>query len=331
MQNLQLQHRTVLITGGTGFIGRHLVQAAQAKGANVVVLSRRRIPSNELPCRTMVGDLAEPATLAGICEGVDIVFHLAGNAHALDEPDHKIALLSSRVTVDGTRYLLEEANRARVRAFVFFSSVKAMGEGGDICLDETAENAPVSAYGKAKRDAEKLVLSAANLSVTVLRLPLVYGPGCKGNLPRMIQAVAHGRFPPLPETNNRRSLVDARDVVQAGLLAATDPTAAGKTYIVTDGEVYSTRAIYELICAALGRPVPRWSLPLSVLRAVAAAGSAVGSLTGRRFILDTDSLEKLISSACYSSEKIRCDLNYRPTHTLGSSLREMCRVLEEQS
>lgn len=331
MQNLQLQHRTVLITGGTGFIGRHLVQAAQAKGANVVVLSRRRIPSNELPCRTMVGDLAEPATLAGICEGIDTVFHLAGNAHALDEPDHKIALLSSRVTVDGTRYLLEEANRARVRAFVFFSSVKAMGEGGDICLDETAENAPVSAYGKAKRDAEKLVLSAANLSVTVLRLPLVYGPGCKGNLPRMIQAVAHGRFPPLPETNNRRSLVDARDVVQAGVLAATDPTAAGKIYIVTDGEVYSTRAIYELICAALGRPVPRWSLPLSVLRAVAAAGSAVGSLTGKRFILDTDSLEKLIGSACYSSEKIRCDLNYRPAHTLGSSLREMCRVLEEQS
>lgn len=319
-----LRGRTVLITGGTGFIGRHLARAAHKQGARVTVLSRDPAAARDVPCRIAAGDLTRPATLRGICDGVDTVFHLAGNAHAFDEPDEEVALLSARVTTDGTRRLLAEAARAGVRAFVFFSSVKAMGEGGEACLDETAGNPPLTGYGKAKRAAEQAVLGTPNMAATVLRLPLVYGPGCKGNLPRMIRAVARGRFPPLPETNNRRSMVDVRDVVQAALLAATHPVAAGNVYIVTDGQAYSSRRIYESICAALRRPVPRWTLPVSLLRIMARAGNVVGRLTRRRFVIDIDSLEKLIGSAHYSSAKIQRDLNYRPVHRLEDSLPEMC-------
>jgi len=181
-----------------------------------------------------------------------------------------------------------------------------MGEGSDVCLDETADCRPVSVYGKARYEAERLVLDTGQrgLSTTVLRLPMVYGPGCKGNLPRMIQAVARGRFPPLPEMGNRRSLVDVRDVVQAALLAATKPVAAGKVYIVTDGQAYSTRRMYELICASLQRPIPRWALPLSLLHAAASIGDMISYLSGKRFVIDSDSLQKLIGSAWYSSEKI---------------------------
>lgn len=322
---LVFDRKRVLVTGGSGFIGRYLVSALLKNGADISVLSRHYPVAGGNVQKIVMGDLTQPDTLKGICAGVDMIFHLGGYAHVVDQPDGKSAALNWRVTVEGTRFLLEEARRAGVHSFVYFSSVKAMGEGGEICLDETAESRPVTAYGKAKHEAEKLVLGAttADLATTVLRLPMVYGRGCKGNLPRMIQAVANSRFPPLPETGNRRSLVEVRDVVQAALLSATNAIAVGKVYIVTDNQIYSSHQIYRWICAALQIKVPRWTAPLPLLRLMARLGDKISHLSGRPFILDTDTLEKLIGSAWYSSEKIHRELNYRPIQTLENSLPEM--------
>jgi nucleoside-diphosphate-sugar epimerase len=158
---------------------------------------------------------------------------------------------------------------------------------------------------------------------------MVYGPGCKGNLPRMVQAIDRGRFPPLRETGNKRSMVDVRDVVQAALLAATHPVATGKMYIVTDGQAYSTRQIYEWILAALQRPVPRWTVPPALLRWAACMGDVIGYLGGRRFIFDTYTLNKLAESAWYSSSKICHELNYQPRHNLRDSIHEMVRAFKK--
>lgn len=323
--NGDISRATVLVTGGTGFIGRHLVAALLQYGARVKVLSRRRSPGGVRAYATVVGDLSRPETLEGACRDVDIVFHLGGHAHADEQRDGKSEPLIRRINVDGTRALIERSLEAGVARFLFFSSVKAMGEGGEACLDETVDCRPVSAYGKAKRDAERLVLEAGGkgISATVLRLPMVYGPGGKGNLPRMIKAVEQGRFPPLPDTGNRRSMVDARDVVRAALLAAANPVAAGATYIVTDGQAYSTRQMYQWICEALQRPVPSWSIPLFLLRNAARVGDVVGRVSGRRAPLDSDALDKLIGSAWYSSGKISRELNYRPSITLKDALPDM--------
>lgn len=320
-----LSSKAILVTGATGFIGQHLVSALLEQRASVTVLSRRSPPEGVQKYKTVVGDLMLPVTLEGICDGMDIVFHLGGYAHAVDQLDGKGEEINWQVTVEGTRVLVEQSLKAGVARFLFFSSVKAMGEGGEACFDEAAEGQAVSSYGKSKHEAEQLVLEAnrQGLSSTVLRLPMVYGPGCKGNLPRMIQAVARGRFPPLPETGNKRSMVDVRDVVQAALLAATSPVAASKVYIVTDGQAYSTRQIYEWICAALQRPVPRWTVPLPLLRLASHIGDIIGRVSGRRFVLDTDALDKLLGSAWYRSQKISQELNYRPTHTLKDSLPEI--------
>ena len=323
-----LRGKNVLVTGGTGFIGQHLVNCLLDKGANVTVLSRHGLitpGTGKVRFNVVNGDLTQPATLAGVCRGVNIVFHLAGHSHALDQADDKNEDVNQRVTVNGTRALVELSLREDVERFIFFSSVKAMGEGGDTCLDETVESKPVTSYGSAKLAAETLVLEAVRrgMASTVLRLPMVYGPHCKGNLPRMIQGVACGRFPPLPDTGNKRSMVDVRDVVQAAMLAATYPSAVGKTYIVTDGQAYTTRRIYEWICVALARPVPRWVIPLVLLRFAAHIGDTIGRLSRRRFILDTDALDKLLGSAWYSSEKISRELGYKPAYMLKDSLPEM--------
>lgn len=324
-----LRRQAVLVTGGSGFIGRHLVNAFLNLGADVTVLSRHASDIDGQGYKMVTGNLAHPATLEGICQGMDIVFHLGGHAHAVDQFDGKSDEVNWQVTVEGTRTLVDQSLKEGVSRFVFFSSVKAIGENTKVCLDETSECQPTTSYGISRYEAEKLVLEAdrRGLPSTILRLPMVYGPGCKGNLPRMIQAVARGRFPPLPETGNRRSMVDVRDVVQAVLLAAMNPAAAGEVYIVTDGQTYSTRQIYEWICEALQVSVPRWTIPLPVLRIAAHFGDIIGRIKGLRFIFDTSALDKLISSAWYSSEKISRELNYRPAYTLKDSLPEMVTEL----
>ncbi|MFN3595635.1 MAG: NAD-dependent epimerase/dehydratase family protein, partial [Thiobacillaceae bacterium] len=154
-----------------------------------------------------VGDLLDPASLARACEGVDTVFHCAGYAHAFASSDPDAHW---RIDFEGTRNLVQAASEAGVRRFVFLSSVKAMAEPNDACVDEDWPGEPATPYGKAKRAAEEAVLDAGakyGMHVVNLRLAMVYGRGGRGNLERMARAIRAGWFPRLPETGNRRSLV----------------------------------------------------------------------------------------------------------------------------
>ena len=272
-------------------------------------------------------DLATRRLPEDALDGVDTIFHLAGKAHALSETRQDEAEYF-RLNTEGTGTLLEAAKNSGVRRFIFISSVKAMGEGGDVCQDETEVCRPESPYGKSKLAAERLVLEGDYVpEPVVLRLSMVYGSSRKGNLPRMIEAVAKGRFPPLPEMGNKRSMVHVEDVVQAALLAAEKPAAVGQTYIVTDGQACSTRQMYEWICEALGKPVPSWTIPTGLLKMLAKVGDGIGGVRGRRFLIDSDALDKLIGSACYSSEKIRRELGFRPAWDLRSALPEIVTSL----
>ena len=318
----------VLVAGATGFVGRKLVNALCPRKMPVFALARdlskvRTLwPQGDITGRR--GDIAKPETLNDVCAGIRSVFHLASRADEArsNETDES----HWRVTVDGTRYLLEAAAHSGVKRFINVSSVKAMGEGGEDCLDETSSATPESSYGRAKLEAERLVLEAGRkhgMHVCNLRLPLVYGRDNRGNIWRMIAAIDRGRFPPLPETNNKRSMVHVDDVIQALLLAAENPAAGGQTYIVTDGRVYSTHQIYAAIRKALGRPGSRWTIPVSLLRAAARMGDMIGKMSGRGFIFDSDVLHKLVGSAWYSCRKIEAGLGYRPTRFLEDGLREM--------
>jgi len=315
----------VLVTGATGFIGGQLCAALRQNGCEVVALARtaRTGPWDAFA----VWDAMDPVTVP---ENIDVIFHLAGKAHALAETQQDKDEYF-RINTEGTRKLLEAARAARVKRFVFFSSVKAMGEGGDICLDEQAACEPETLYGKSKLEAERLVLEGGFVpEPVVLRLSMVYGPTRKGNLPRMIESVRKGRFPPLPETGNKRSMVHVDDVVQTATLAAEKDAAIGQTYIVTDGQVCSTRQIYEWICHALEKQVPSWHVPIGMLKALARVGDGIGIFRGRRFMFDSDTLEKLLGSAYYSFGKIERELGYKPVCDLRSTLPEIIEHLNHK-
>lgn len=317
----------VLVTGAGGFIGSHLVPRLIRDGHVVRAMVYRTRPAYAWApaVEVVTGDVCDAAVMNEIAAGCEAVFHLASKAHALteiraDEETYRT------INVEGTRTVLDAAVASGARRFVLFSSVKAMGEGDSRCLDESFGGQPETPYGRSKLEAEGVVLEAgrrSDLHVACLRLPLVYGPGNKGNLYKMIAAIDRGIFPPLLEVQNQRSLVHVADVVQAAMLVMTRPEANGQRYIVTDGRVYSTRQLYELICQALGKSVPLWHLPLWVLAGAARAGDLAGQVLGRRALFDSDALEKLTGSACYRSEKITRQLGYCASLTFDRALPEL--------
>ncbi len=314
----------ILVTGAGGFVGRHLVERLRRDGHAVRALVRE---ATDFPAgvETAVGDLRDAPAMKSAAAGCEAVYHLAGKAHALTEVRGDEDLYRA-INADGTRHVLEAAAAGGARSVVVFSSVKAMGEGGGRCLDETFAGAPETPYGRSKLAAEAAAFDIgkrAGIRVACLRFPLIYGPGNKGNLLKMIAAIDRGIFPPMPDVGNRRSMVHVADAVSAAVLAAGSPAADGQCYIVTDGRAYSTRELYELICGALGKPVLRWSVPLAVLKILGAAGDAIGRVRGKRFVFDSDALDKLIGSAWYSSDKLSRELGYRPSVTLPDALPEM--------
>lgn len=316
----------VLVTGAAGFIGQHLVRRLRRDGHAVRALVRTTVPPRDSirGADNVIGDVCDAVAMKAAVDGCDRIFHLAGVAHAQDgqvDNTHHWA-----VTVEGTRNVLNGAVAAGVREVVYVSSVKAMGESTNGCLDESSPPDPQTAYGHARLAAERLVMEyglTQGLHVTCLRLPLVYGCPVKGNLFRMIAAIDRGIFPPLPELGNRRSMVHVTDVVQAAVRAAEIPAAKGQCYIVTDGQTYSTRELYERICRSLGKEIPAWHVPVWTLKVLGGLGDAIGRVLGRRFMFDSDALDKLIGSAWYSSEKISRELGYRPVRCFEDALPEM--------
>lgn len=317
----------VVVTGASGFIGRRLCARLVEDGHDVCALMRK--PCEGPWTQAFALDLDAPAPVVGL-EDADVVLHLASRVHEMNDTA-RAASAYERTNVEGTKALVESAMNAQVTRFVFVSSVKAIGESTEGQVDELSPTTPTTPYGVTKLAAERLVLaSAPALQPVVVRLPAVYGTGAKGNVTAMLGAVKRGRFPPLPEFGNRRSLVHVDDVVGALVLCATHANAIGRTYIVTDTNSYSTRQLYLAMRKAVGQSPGNWVVPAWVFRAVARLGDVAGRLTGRSFPLDSMALEKLTATAWYSSHAIENELGYRPTMTLEDGLKEMVTVLRQR-
>ena len=318
-----------LVTGATGFVGRALVARLRASGVAVRELARTPRAGGGSPPNLVTADLGAGPLDPALLREVDTIYHLAAKTHDVREAAGAEAEYW-RTNVEGTRHLLAGARDQVVRRVVFVSSVKAVDEGGPEQVDEQSPPRPLTAYGRSKLAAEDLVRTTAEqegFEAVCLRFPLVYGPGQRGNLQRMIVAIERGRFPPPPPVGNRRSMLHVENAIDALVLAGRHRAAAGQVYFVTDARPYSTREIYDAVRAALGRGPASWSIPEWAFRLLAVGGDLARQATGRRVGFDSEALQKLLGSAAYSSGKIARELGYEPSRDLAGSLPEIIASL----
>ena len=311
---------TVLVTGADGFVGGALCEALAASARRV----RRavRVARPGLADTVATGDIGPDTDWRSALEGVSSVVHLAARTHVLRETAADPLAEYRRVNLEGTRKLAQMAARAGLRRLVFMSSIKVNGEATERPFTERDVPRPEDAYGRSKWETEQALARVAadtGLEVVVLRPPLVYGPGVKGNLLRLMDVVARGTPLPLASIENRRSLVYVGNLVDAIIKAIDAPGAAGRTYFVSDGEDVSTPDLVRALAKALGVRPRLLPCPTTLLKFGAA-------FAGKRA-----ELARLTGSLQVDSTALRRELDWRPRFTLAQGLVETARWYYSQS
>jgi nucleoside-diphosphate-sugar epimerase len=297
----------VLVTGSNGMIGRALVTQMQADGEEVLGSVR----SNPQEDQVAVGDLHEATDWSPALIGCHAVIHTAALVHQIHSNTTENAAEYFRVNTSGTLNLARQAARDGVKRFVFISSIKAMGESG--CFHSDDACFPQDAYGASKREAElglQRLSSETGLEIVVLRAPLVYGPGVGGNFLRLIQLVERGIPLPFGLVRNARSLIGLRNLVDAIVVCSRHPAAAGKIFLVSDGEPVSTPELIRGIASALNRNAHLLPVPVLLL-------SAAATLVGKRSVAD-----RLLGSLTAASEPLQRELSWKPLCSLQQGLDE---------
>ena len=316
----------VAVTGGTGCLGRPLVQRLIADGAYLKLLalpndSSLNYPDNKVEIIT--GDLNSPDTLGMLCLDCNVVFHLAGMVHSVPgtkaEEDEFF-----RVNIEGTRNLLEAAKKNRVKRVVFYSTVGVYGKDADFHGNELSPCKPGSVYAESKYQAEQLVLNSSNNGGpegVVLRFPVVYGPLDRGNVARLIKAIHSKLFFYFGDGNCLRSMISSKNAAEAAIRAAIEPKAANEVFCVTDGRDYTMNELVDSICHALGIRWRPFHVPVLLADLAGNFGDVLRKLAHVPFPIDSDRVRKLSRPLTFSCEKAKKVLGYEAVETLEEGIR----------
>lgn len=281
-----------LVTGGTGFVGSHLLETLLRRGDTVRALVRSPAKAAGLGLdgvEWVRGDLDDPEALSRGAEGVDVVYHVAGLVMARNEAEFH------EINEGGTRSLLEAAAPYGPR-LVLVSSLAAGGPtvpGRPLRGDEPPR--PVTAYGRSKLAAEAAV-RAGPLPWTIIRPPAVYGPRDREML-RVFQAARTGFAPVFGEGDQELSLVFGPDLAQAIAAAGHAPATAGGVFYAAHPEVTTSERLVRRIGGVMGHPVRVLKVPFTVGRALLHLTGAAARLADRPTILTADKGNELFQPA----------------------------------
>lgn len=319
-----------LVTGATGFVGSHLVDALVARGDDVTCLvrptsDRRWIETHAV--RFVVGGLDDPAVLDAAARGQDVVFHVAGVIKA------RTAEAYFRANAEGTRAVVEACRRAGpgLRRLVYVSSLAATGASPDgKPVDEDTPCRPVSPYGESKLAGERIVLEAArDLPVTAVRPPVVFGPRDRETL-TFFKTVAFG-IRPTVGVLRELGYVFVSDLVAGLLLAAEHPAAAGRVYFLCNDGPRAYGDVLAAVARALGK---RWTLPLHVpawtLYAAAFCAEAAGAVMSRHPMFNRRKVRE-INQRCWTcaAERAKRELGFAPRLSLQEGMDGTARWYRE--
>ena len=301
--------RSVLVTGAGGFVGLRLCARLAAAGYMVKATVRR--DSAGLAAITpaahilRIGDIGGNTDWQAALAGVDMVVHLAARAHVMRDGASDPLGEYRWVNVAGSERLARAAAAAGVSRLIYMSSIKVNGEATvDSPFCESDAPAPIDAYGQSKWEAEQAlsrIAAETGLGLTVLRPPLIYGPGVKGNLARLIGWIERGLPLPFASIANHRSLIYLENLIDATLAVMRHP-APGSLYLVSDAYDLSTPQLIHALARGLGKQPRLLAVPPSLLR-------LAGACTGQR-----DAVGRLVGSLQIDASRIATELGWRPAH-----------------
>ncbi len=304
----------IILTGATGFVGLRLLSQLEQCSERQVIGLCRRLPQGRSSSRLCaVGDLQQ-ANLSAFLSGVDVLIHAAARAHIMKDEVADPLAEYRRVNVDGTLSLARQAVAAGVKRFIFISSIKVNGEATD---DERAffasdEPDPEDAYGLSKLEAEQGLMQLAvegGMEVVIIRPPLVYGPGVKGNFASMIKLVERGLPLPLGAIHNKRSLVGIDNLVDLIIRCIDHPAAANQVFLAGDGEDLSTTELLRGVGRAMGKPARLIPVPAGMLQLGA-------TLLGKKAMA-----QRLLGSLQVDISKTCELLDWKPPYTVEEGLK----------
>lgn len=305
---------TILLTGANGFVGQHLGIHLVKQGYDVVAAVRQANSGiNFTPTRIVpVGDIGATTEWSTALEGVDVIIHLAARVHGMQEQAADPLAAFRMVNTAGTIRLAQQAAEAGVKRFVYLSSIKVNGESTTTHpFTEQNEMEPGDPYARSKWEAEQKLLDLAtqtSLEVSIIRPPLVYGPGVGGNFQRLLGLVAKAWPLPLASIQNRRSLVGIQNLCSLLEVCMQHPAAAGEVFLVSDGQDISTPELIRMLAEVMGRPCRLLPFPASML-------AAVSKLLGQQ-----GAWERLAGSLQVDISKARQQLGWEPPFPLEQGL-----------
>jgi nucleoside-diphosphate-sugar epimerase len=298
----------ILVTGGSGFVGRHLVQALVANSCRVVVPLRSSTNLN--PINDSLISIQNIPSIDGntnwtsALEGVDTVIHCAAVAHGKQGD-------AWAVNVEGTKAIARQAAQSGVRRFVFLSSVGVHGMTSFAPIGEASALVPATDYGIQKLRAEEIlreISSETGLDVVIIRPPLVYGAGAPGNFGLLFRAVRLGIPLPFSGIQNRRSFVSVWNLAHFITLCALSNNACNKTFLVSDGETITTTLFLRLLGETLERPARLFRVPRFLMEGAA------------RLLNKPGLAEQIFGNLEIDDGYARAELNWNPRYSVEESL-----------
>lgn len=315
-----VERRMVLVTGAAGFIGSALVVRLVTESMWKVVASIRvqKQPFAKSVKVVQVGEVGADTDWSLALQSVQVVVHAAAVTHV----SHASAgghLTRLRMTnVEGALNLARQASAAGVKRFIFISTIKVNGEattaGRSFSPSDTP--APEDSYGISKLEAERGLMQLAHetgMEVVIIRPPLVYGPGVKGNFASLIKLVAKGLPLPLGAIHNKRSLVGIDNLIDLIIRCIDHPAAANQVFLAGDGDDLSTTELLSGIAEAMGRSARLIPVPAGLLRMVAV-------LLGKRAVA-----QRVLGSLQVDISKARDLLGWEPPISVEEGLRRCVR------
>lgn len=302
----------VLVTGAAGFVGAALCRELANRGLAVLGVVRRAGTAPAACLERVVPDIGPDTQWGGLLEGVDAIVHLAARVHVMRDSSADPASAFRRVNTLGTLALARAAADAGVTRFVFSSTIKVLGESTpERAFCDDTPPAPQDPYSVSKWEAEQglwQIVAEGAMQVVVIRPPLVYGPGAKGNVLRLIRLCDLGLPLPFDGIDNRRSMIYLGNLIDVAALCLTHPAAPGHAYVVRDGEDLSTSELIRRIASALGRRAMLVPVPPGPMRWLA-----------RCFGKEAE-VRRLLDSLAVDDGRIRQELGWSPPFGVDDGL-----------